>query len=421
MLTHGTDGPSPGPQEGPGRDAYIREETYRATRHPVDRALTLIPEAYRSPDFHEIERERVFARSWVCVGYTAQVGEPGDTLVATVADQPVVVTCDRDRRLHAFYNVCRHRGSQLIERDGRHDVIRCPYHSWGYALDGRLLGAPYFKGLDIPEAERAAYEVDEMREFRKEDYGLLPVRVASWGCFVFVNLDPDACPLEEWLGDLPRRLERHPLRDLRPVRRRTFEVQANWKLVAENFMEYYHLPRVHPELNTVSGFGNHERFQGPGMYTGMVTTPLVRNPDLPIDLGVLPDMPGLDARDAETAYWILIAPNVALFLLPHHLFALVLLPDGPARTIESADLLVHPDSLEARGAEARCDAIVDFWGMVNVQDIAAVERVQRGLGARAYRGGRMCFRFEEPIHRFQNMIIDLMTGLRRIPAGDETA
>src|SRR5262249_49733574 len=153
---------------------------------------------YRSSDFHEIERERVFASSWVCVGYTAQVREPGDTLVATVADQPILVTCDRARRLHAFYNVCRHRGSQLIEHDGRNDVIRCPYHSWGYGLDGRLLGAPYFKGLEIPEAERAAYEIEELREFRKEEYGLLPVRVESWGCLVFVNLDPDARPLEEW-------------------------------------------------------------------------------------------------------------------------------------------------------------------------------------------------------------------------------
>src|SRR5262249_19319297 len=152
-------------------------------------------------------------------------------------------------------------------------------------------------------------------------------------------------------------------------------------------------------LNTVSSLGNHGRFQGPGMYTGMVTTPLVRNPDLPIDVSALPPMPGLDAHDRQTAYWVLIAPNIALFLLPHHLFTLLLRPDGSGRTIESADLLAHPDILSAPGAEARLDAIVDFWGMVNVQDIAAVERVQRGLGATAYRGGRMCFRFEESIHR----------------------
>src|SRR5262245_1990355 len=178
----------------------------------------------------------VFARSWVCVGYTSQVAEPGDALVATVAGRPILVTRDRERRLHAFYNVCRHRGSQLVEADGKFDVIRCPYHSWGYSLDGRLLGAPYFKGLDIPEAERTAYDLIDGQAFRKEDYGLLPVRVGSWGCFIFVNLDPVARSLDQWLGDLPQRLGRHPLGDLLFVKRKTIEVNANWKLIAENFM-----------------------------------------------------------------------------------------------------------------------------------------------------------------------------------------
>jgi choline monooxygenase len=259
----------------------------------------------------------------------------------------------------------------------------------------------------------------EARGLRKEDYGLLPVRAEAWGCFVFVSLDPDVRPLAEWLGDLPERLARHPLADLRLVSRRTIEVGANWKLVAENFMEYYHLPWVHPELNTVSNFGNHERYQGPGMYTGMCTTPLTRDPGLPIDVGALPAMPGLDARDAETAYWILLVPNLALFLLPNHLFTLLLRPDGPDRTVEHADLLVHPRTLEEPDVQAKLDAIFAFWDMVNAQDIAAVERVQMGLRARAYGGGRMCYRFEEPIHRFQNIVIDLMTGLRRVPAGDE--
>ncbi len=112
-------------------------------------------------------------------------------------------------------------------------------------------------------------------------------------------------------------------------------------------------------------------------------------------------------------------PNLALFLLPHHLFTLLYRPDGVTRTIESADMLVHPDVLAAPGAAAKCAAIFTFWDAVNAQDIAAVERVQKGLAASAYPGGRMCFRFEESIHRFQNIIIDLMTGTRRTPPGDE--
>jgi choline monooxygenase len=403
----------------PASSRFTLEETYRDTRLGVDRALTLNPEAYRSREYHDVERERVFSQGWVCVGYTSQLDRPGDVVVATVADQPILVTRDKARKLHAFYNVCRHRGSMLVAEDGHRDVIRCPYHSWGYALDGRLLGAPYFEGLDIPEAQRAAHGLAELPDFRKEDFGLLPVRVDAWGCFVFVNLDADARPLGEWLGDLDRRLGHYPFADLRLWRRKSIQVQANWKLIAENFMEYYHLPWVHPELNTVSSLDNHARFQGPGMYTGMCTTPLGRNSGLPIDVGALPPMPGLTPHDAETAYWILIVPNLALFLLPHHLFTLLYRPDGVGRTIESADMLVHPDALAAPGAEAKCAAIFAFWDTVNAQDIAAVERVQKGLSAAAYPGGRMCFQFEESIHRFQNIVIDLMTGQRRTPPGDE--
>ena len=127
-------------------------------------------------------------------------------------------------------------------------------------------------------------------------------------------------------------------------------------------MEYYHLPWVHPELNTVSSLDNHERFQGPGLYTGMCTTPLARNPGLPIDLGALPAMPGLTAKDAETAYWILIVPNLALFLLPHHLFTLLYRPDGVGHTIEYADMLVHPDVLALARAAAKCAAIFALLG-----------------------------------------------------------
>src|SRR5690348_5415176 len=129
---------------------YLDPATYRNTRLSVDRAMTLIPDAYRSAEFYVLELEQVWEKSWVCVGYTSQLREPGDVLVAQIGRQPIMVTRTKKRELRAFYNVCRHRGSQLVTENGQHDVIRCPYHCWGYSLEGELLGAPYFKGLDVP-------------------------------------------------------------------------------------------------------------------------------------------------------------------------------------------------------------------------------------------------------------------------------
>lgn len=404
-------------EEGNDRPDYSREATYRLTRTPVERAMTLLPDAYRSRDFFELERQRVFASGWVCVGYASQAAKPGDCFLADVAGQPLFVTRDEQGSLRAFYNVCRHRGSQLLAADGHHDVIRCPYHSWGYALDGRLLGCPYFKGLDVPPEEQALYDMSETKEFNKDDYPLLRVAVDSWGSFIFVHLAAEPSPLASWLGDLAERFRRHPLAELKLVRRRQIPVRANWKLIAENFMEYYHLPWVHPELCRVSGFGEHARCQGPGMYTGMCTSPLTYDAANPVGF-MLPAMPGLNESESQSAYWILLFPNLALFLLPDHLFTLLLRPDGPDGTVEYADLLVHPSALGQAGAEQAIDRIFAFWDMVNAQDIAAVERVQQGLRAQAYTGGRMCYRFEEPIHRFQNIVIDRMTGAQRVPAGD---
>lgn len=395
---------------------YTREKTYKMTRLPVALASTIIPDAYRSQAFFEAEQQRVWAGGWVCVGYTSQVAEAGQTLVTEVAGQSFFITRDKAGTLRAFHNVCRHRGSQLLCQDGKHEVIRCPYHGWGYGLDGTLLGTPYFKGLDVPPEQQAIFDMSEAKKFRKEDFPLLPVTVDRWGCFVFLNLSPNPTPLLEWLGDLPQRLARYPLHELKMVRRRTLTIQSNWKLIAENFMEYYHLPWVHPELCNVSGFNDHYRVQGPGMYTGMCTYPISRDEEtVRFDL---PNMPGLNKPESRTAYWFLVFPNIALFLLPNHLFMLLFRPDGPSRATEFADLLVHPNLLGGAESDKKVDDVFKFWDMVNNQDIWAVENVQRGVQSRAYPGGRMCYRFEEPVHRYQNMVIDRMVGLHRIPAGD---
>jgi choline monooxygenase len=404
-------------------EAYTDEATYRETRLPVDLASTLIPDAYTAPGFFDVERERVFAGSWIAIGTVDQVERTGQVILADVAGRPIFVTRNREGRLRGFHNVCRHRATKLLDGEcgvERTRKIRCPYHSWTYDLDGNCLGTPLFEGSDVPPDQQGVFDMSSVKGFDKADYGLLPVRVEAWGFLVFVNLDPEASDLAEQLGDLPYRLAGHRLDEWRTRRRRRYDVAANYKLIAENFMEYYHLPWVHPELIKVSRLADHYRWQGRGMYTGMCTTPISRNG---ADGGWegLPPMSGLSEADATAARFVWLFPNTALVVLPNHAFVLFVHPTGPDRTVEEAVILTHPDSVRDACADEGLDQLERFWDLVNRQDLEIVERVQQGIANPAYTGGRMCYRFEEPLHRFQNMVIDRMVGVDRVPAGDDDA
>ena len=304
-MTPGKTGTPPETGPLPRGAPFTLEETYRPPACPWTRAdaqpglVSLAGLLRRQAEdllragsawLHRAARSRGYARGYG--GWPADLADPR-----------------QGPETHAFYNVCRHRGSMLVGQDGG-DIIRY-YHSWGYALDGRLLGAPYFKGLDIPESSGPRTRLAGSG-LLQEDFGLLPVR-STWGCFVFVNLDSEARPLGEWLGDLDRRLGHYPFGDLRFWRRN--DQCRRIGSSSPRLHGYYHLPWVHPELNTVSSLDNHEGdSKGPGG-TGMCTTPLARNPVLPSTSGVLPAMPGLTAKDAEPR-WILIVPNIACSCCP---------------------------------------------------------------------------------------------------------
>jgi choline monooxygenase len=403
-------------------EAFTREETYAATRRPVSLAQTLIPDAYTSDEFFALERERVFGSTWVAVGCSAALREAGDVLVTDVAGRSIFVVRKQDGALRAFYNVCRHRGTQLLVPDECRvqRFIRCPYHSWAYDHDGRCVGTPLFTGSDIPADQQAAFDMRDVAAFDRADYGLLPVAVEAWGPLVFVNLDPDPAPLSEHLGDLPARTAGYRLDEWELARTAQYEIAANYKLVAENFMEYYHLPWVHPGLVKVSPIEAHHRWQGTGMYVGFCTSPIAPDTEEGGWQSGLAPISGLDGADAASARFIWLFPNVALNILPNHLFVIHARPVGPGRTHETTYLLTHPESTGAADAGRAVDELVGFWDGVNREDIGIVERVQAGLASTPFPGGRLCYRFEESLHRFQNMVVDRMVGKRRVPPGDES-
>ncbi|ETW04172.1 hypothetical protein, variant [Aphanomyces invadans] len=345
---------------------FENESYYADLRKPVLEATTINPETYTSTEFYEREQELLFAKSWQVVGYTEKLRQPGDTIVGTAAGQPVLVTRGKDNVIRGFYNVCRHRGAQLVTKNGRFPVISCPYHRWGYALDGRLIATPMFKGDGVSDnllppdehkpsdAVKEAFSTECVKNFNKKDYGLLPVRIDTFGPFVYANVSGDAPPLRTYLGDVTQSLHEYPFDELVSFKSTTVSVKCNWKLLAENFMEYYHLPAVHPQLCDVSGVDDHHRAQGTGSYIGFVTSPLT-NGGTPLDLNLLPPMPGLTGANKVTAWFHHYFPNAFYFLLPHGLFTVILEPTSTdcAMRSHNMDAYGRPDD-DGRARRAVC-------------------------------------------------------------------
>jgi choline monooxygenase len=202
---------------------------------PLSRAETLPSRYYLDPSVLEVEKERIFGRTWQLVARTDELQRVGDFVPVTVLDEPVVITRAPDGELRAFYNVCRHRAGQVALSRGNRKSLQCRYHGWTYGLDGGL---------------RACPEMEETEGFRKEDFGLVPVRVERWGPFVFVNLSEDAPSLAEMMGDIPAEVEQagYDVDRMRPVERREYVVECNWKVYVDNYLEGYHLPIAHPQL-----------------------------------------------------------------------------------------------------------------------------------------------------------------------------
>lgn len=396
---------------------YRSESTYKDTRLPVEFASTLLPDAYRSADYFSDEQSQVFAGGWVAMATRSEVDQPGKTIIRNLAGRSIVITMNAHREVRAFLNVCRHRGSRLVREDcqlkaGR---FRCPYHAWAYDLDGNCIGTPLFEGSEIPDDMQAAFDMTNVKAFDKADYSLLAVRTETWGPLVLVSLDSSIMPLTDWLGDLGDRVSGYALDSWEIQARKDYDIGSNWKLIAENFMEHYHLPWVHPELAKVSKIQDHYRYQGPGMYTGMTTTPI--SGDNSAWLALAPHS-GVEGPDLISGRFMLLFPNAAISILPNHCFLMLMEPVSPGRTIERCFILTHPDSAMSEGATQALEELLAFWDHVNREDIEIVEDVQIGLSTPEYEGGRMCYRFEEPVHRYQNMIIDRMVGIDRIPEGD---
>jgi phenylpropionate dioxygenase-like ring-hydroxylating dioxygenase large terminal subunit len=333
---------------------------------------TLLWSWYTDPEVHRREQDRIFKRSWQYVGHVGQVEKPGARFAGAAGDVPVLVVRGEAGDLRAFLNVCRHRGAVLVEGEGRSSTIQCSYHAWTYDLDGSL---------------RAAPRADREAQFEAAELGLCPLHVDTWGPFIFVNPDLDAAPLAEALGELPALVAQAGL-DLDAVRFRErvpYRVEANWKIVAENFLECYHCPVAHKE------------------FSAAVETD--------------PDAYVLEAHDAHwsqycvtkdgdgTGQFHLLWPTFRLNVFPGPVNVSVasLVPDGPERSRGFFDYFFGQNVTDEQARE-----LLAFDDRVGREDRGLVESVQRGVRSGLLDRGRLLPESEKLVAGFQRRIADTL-------------
>jgi len=358
----------PTQQHVPALDAADLAATGRA----FGQARTLPGAAYAAEAVFRLEQRELFSRTWLCVGRAADIPEPGDWFAVEVAGEPVIVARTATGQVHAFYNVCRHRGSRLLDEPRGRGLKRvlCPYHAWSYELDGSLAQAP---GMPA--------------DFARERHGLVPVRSGTREGFVFLNLDPAAPPLERALADLPD-LSRFRIGELVCGRRIEYEVAANWKLLCENYSECYHCPGAHPQLIRISDLiSRTERRQEFGAcYNGgpMLMREGVQTMSMS-GKSTLPAIPGLTADDHRYVYYYVVYPNLLLSPHPDYVLTHVAWPLAPDRTRVVCEWLFTREAVSAPGFDP--SDVVEFWDVTNRQDWRLCERTQSAAASRGFLPG----------------------------------
>ncbi|MBV8171969.1 MAG: aromatic ring-hydroxylating dioxygenase subunit alpha [Candidatus Eremiobacteraeota bacterium] len=339
----------------------------------VASAHTLEGRYYTSPDVFKEEQTRIFSRGWVCVGREEQLPEAGSFFTAQVADESLIIVRDKSARLHAHFNVCRHRGTRICEAaSGKFSgAIVCPYHAWTYGLDGTLMTARNMK--DVPGFEESVYP-------------LRAAALATWEGFIFVDISENPQPFANTFPALTDRFDRWHIGRLREGKRIDYDLACNWKLILQNYSECYHCPLVHPQLDKVSPWDSGRNDLSSGTVLGGYMSLRHGSETMTLSGGTTRKaFPELSAEDRERVYYYEIFPSMLLSLHPDYVMAHYLTPVTPQRTLVTCVWLFDPTEMtkpDFDGSDA-----VEFWDMTNRQDWHVCELSQLGVASRAYTPG----------------------------------
>jgi choline monooxygenase len=340
---------------------------------PLERAETIPSQWYIDPAFHETDNRYIHSTTWQHVGHNSQVQQPGDYLLGMAAGNPILVVRGKDNILRAFFNVCRHRGGPLaIEEHGNCSILQCKYHGWTYLLDGSLRGTPKFDRTEL---------------FDKKDFGLVPVHVDSWEGLLFVNLSKKREPLSSIMKGIPQRIVPHSLHTKKLYKRVHYDVNCNWKVYVDNYLEGYHLPFVHPELCNLLDYQKYvtETYE----HYSLQYSPFTGNDNV------------YTSGDGE-AYYYFVFPNFMMNILPGRLQTNLVLPLAHNKCRVVFDY--YYEDIASQDAIKRIEDDILYSDKVQHEDIEICELVQRGLQSVAYDKGRFSPEMEEGVYHFQCLL-----------------
>ncbi len=361
------------------------------TTQPLRKATMLPGAAYTDPAVLQWEVEQIFQRSWAGICHIDQVSERGKYVMAEIGNESVFVVADDDGLPRAFRNTCRHRGARIVDQpEGQVPRLQCPYHAWSYGFDGSLKNAPF---------------TDTIEDFDAGCYGLKPVRVAVVEGMVMVDLSGEAPAPAAHVGELAEHLQRYHLPDLRRGGRVVYEVDANWKTIAENYSECLHCPGVHPELNRLSHYMSGDSMSGAGAWCGGSMT-LNEDAETMAKEGGRnhrPPIQGLSEADIRSVLYFLVFPNTLVSLHPDYVMLHWLWPRAENRTQVICEWFFEPRTMETEGFDPT-DAI-EFWDQVNREDWEVCELTQRGMRGSGFSPGRYTA-MEDEVHEFDLMVAE---------------
>ncbi len=386
--------------------APIAHDLLARVLEPFGESRLLPRAAYTDPEVFAWEQENFLHKQWVCVARGEEVAESGDQKAISVGKESVLLVRGEDGVVRAFANTCRHRGHELLPCDSsvRNRAIVCPYHAWGYGLDGSLKAAPNFRGVP---------------GFDVKEFPLLKMACEEWQGYVFLNVSGDAAPLADHVGDLDGILANYKIADLVTKDRHEYVVDSNWKILSENYAECYHCPSIHPELCAVSPPDSGGDYTGAGSWIGgwMELIPGGQTMSLDGSSQGQP-IPGLDEDQAKTVGYIQLFPNLLISVHPDYVMTHKLTPLSATQTHIECTWAFPRSVAEQEGFDPAY--AVDFWDITNRQDWSACESVQRGLTTERWTPGPIA-PMESTVYRFETMVANgyLDQGLIPLSSGQE--